>query len=141
MYAEILLISTTSTNSVSANMADGRSAQSLRSGVPTWDASKIFSTICKPWNTDCLFHNLRLWIQHGLHDRKSTTLTMCCQLSSPRPAPVEPARPAQKGHQPPCGCTATVESTPSSRRLDLRDKPLRTTGMLTNLLMNSNSRT
>ena len=55
--------------------------------------------------------------------KKSTTLTMCCQLSSPRPAPVQPAGPTQQGHRPPCGCTATVES--STRRLDLGDQPLR----------------
>ena len=56
---------------------------------------------------------------------KSTTITMCCQLTSPQPAPVEPARPAQQGHRPLCGCSATLESTSSSRRLDLRDQPLR----------------
>ena len=83
-------------------------------------ASTMFCTICKPLNVDCLFHNLRLWIQHDLHDREIDHLTMCCQLSSPRPAPVEPARPAQQGHRPLCGCTATVESTSSSRRLDLK---------------------
>ena len=61
--------------------------------------SKVFSTTraCRS-NTACT-------------TGKPTALTMCCQLSSPRPAPVKPARPTQQGHRPPCGCTATVNET------------------------------
>ena len=64
-----------------------------------------------------------------------------CQLSSQRPAPVEPVRPTQQGHRPPCGCTATVESTPSSTHLDLGDQPLRHDRDADNLSMNCNCRT
>ena len=48
-------------------MADRCNAQTLR--VPSWipGISPIFSTICKPWNLDCL-HNLLLWNQHNLDD-------------------------------------------------------------------------
>ena len=56
--------------------------------------------------------------------------TVGSRLSTPRPAPVEPARPAQqgqrppsgctcmtctRGHRPPCRCTAAVESQASSK--------------------------
>ena len=60
--------------------------------------------------------------RHVLHDGQAghnpnDLQTEGSQLSSPRPATVEPARP-------PCRCTATVETLTSSRRLDLRDLPL-----------------
>ena len=55
-------------------------------------------------------------------------LTNCncgSRLSSPRPAPEKPVRPAQQGQRPPCPWTATAKSRWSADRRNHGDLPLR----------------
>ena len=58
------------------------------------------------WSLSILHNGSGLYLNYVLHDLQ----TVERRWTSPQPAPVEPARPAQQGHRPPCGCTATVET-------------------------------
>ena len=98
------------------------SAQRARSdhGHPSLQTPGMSTTLSKICNCGISIASCACGSNTTCTTKKSTTSTMCSQLSSPRPAPVEPTRQAQQRHRPPFGCTATVESTSSSRRQPLR---------------------